>query len=109
MTQSFSAKAISLEEPRSPDPRASEEVRDLIRRYPNLTEIELARLINLYRELSALNMALMLSDENLAPKLDRFSKDHRSRVRTPFHQYAALLGYAVIGIAVFAWAVAAGQ
>lgn len=109
MIQSLTPKAFSFEDSRSPDPRASDEVRDLIERYPNLSEIELVRLINLYRELSSLNMALMLSDENLAPKLDGFSREHRSKIRTPFHQYAALLGYALIGIAVFAWAIAAAQ
>ena len=71
-----------------------------------MSEIELARLINQYRDLSALDMALMLSEESLAPKLDRFSADYRSKIRTPFRQYAALVGYAVLGIAVVAWAIA---
>ena len=51
-----------------------------------LSEIALARLINLYVELSALDMAL---DEKLAPRLDRFSADHRSRIRAPLRQYGA--------------------
>jgi hypothetical protein len=51
-------------------------------------------------------MALILSDEKLAPGLDRFSADHRSSIRTPFRQYAALVGYAVLGLTVVAWAVA---
>ena len=106
MFQSFSAKALPLEEPPSPAPRPLDEARELIRRYPNLSEIELARLINLYRDLSALDMALMLSDEELAPHLDRFSADHRSKIRTPFRQYAALVGYAVAGVAAVAWAAA---
>lgn len=106
MFQTFSAKALSFDQSSSPAPRAFDEARRLIRRYPNLSEIELARLINLYRELSALDMALMLSDEKLAPNLDQFSAEHRSRIRAPFRQYAALLGYAVVGIAAFAWATA---
>lgn len=106
MFQNFSAQALSFEQPRWPASLPVEEARDLITRYPNLSETELARLINLYRELSALDMALMLSDETLAPKLDRFSADNRSRIRTPFRQYAALAAYAVIGIAAFAWATA---
>ena len=106
MFQDFSARALSFEQAPSPAPRPVDEARELIARYPNLSEIELARLINLYRELSALDMALMLSDETLAPRLDRFSGDHRSRIRTPFRQYAALVGYAVVGLAVAVWAVA---
>jgi len=106
MFQSFSAKALPFEQPPSAAPRPLDEASELIRRYPNLSEIELARLINLYCGLSALDMALMLSDERLAPSLDRFSADHRSRIRTPFRQYAALVGYAAVGLAVVAWAVA---
>lgn len=82
-----------------------EEARELIARYPGLSEIELARLINLYRGFSALDMALLLSDERLAPRLDRFSNEHRSKIRTPFRQYAGLLMYAVVTLAVVVWAV----
>jgi len=83
---------------------AIDQVRDLIARYPNLSEIELARLINLYRNLSALDMALMLSDEAIAPGLDRFSREHRSEVRKPFRQYAGLLMYGVLTIGAVIWA-----
>ena len=106
MSQSSSATALSFQQPQSAISKPVDEARELVRRYSNLSEIELARLINLYRELSALDMALMLSDEELAPSLDRFSADHRWKIRTPFRHYAALVGYAVVGIAVFAWAVA---
>jgi hypothetical protein len=106
MFQALSAKAPPFEHPRPPAPRPVDEARALIQRYPNLSEIELARLINLYREFSALDMALMLSDEKLAPGLDRFSSDHRSRIRAPVTHYAALLLYAAAAIAVVAWAAA---
>jgi hypothetical protein len=104
MFQEFSAKTLASEPPPAPAPRPLEEARGLIGRYPNLSETDLARLINLYRELSALDMALMLSDEKLAPNMDRFSADHRSKIRTPFRQYAALIAYAVAGVAAVAWA-----
>lgn len=106
MFQDLSAKALSFEQPQSAIPRPLDETRALIRRYPNLSEVELARLINLYRELSALDMALMLSDEEVAPRLDQFSADHRSKIRKPFRHYAGLVGYAVVGLAVLVWAVA---
>jgi len=106
MFQNVSANAFQVEQPQSQPPRPLDESRKLITRYPNLSEIELARLINLYRDLSALEMALMLSDEKLASKLDRFSADHRSKIRTPFRHYAALVVYAVMGIAAVAWAAA---
>lgn len=107
MFQGFSAKALPFEQPHLPAPRPLDEARRLIGRYPDLSEIELARLIDLYRRLSALDMALMLSDEYLAPKLDRFRADHRAQIRTPVRQYLALLFYALVGIAALAWAIIA--
>ena len=81
MFQDFSARALAPDHPQSAATMRREEAGDLIRRYPNLGEIELARLINLYREFSALDMALTMSDEELAPRLDRFSADHRSKMQ----------------------------
>jgi hypothetical protein len=109
MFQELSAKAFALQPPTAPPPRPADEARELIARYPNLSEVELARLINLYRQLSALDTALMLSDESLAPKLDRFSADNRSRIRPPFRHYASLWFYAVLGIGAFTWALAASS
>jgi len=79
---------------------------ELIDRYPNLSEVELARLINLFSELSALDVALMISDKNLGPNLDRFRADHQSQLMTPFRQYAVLVAIAVSGIFLIAWSVA---
>jgi len=104
MFRSFSSSSLPVEEHQCGRPRPIDEARELIGRYPSLTEIELARLINLYRQASALDMALMLSDEELAPRIDRFCADHRSKIRTPFRQYAALVAYAVIGILALFWA-----
>jgi hypothetical protein len=94
---------------RAPDPHARsaiarEQVTDLVARYPNLDEIELARLINSYRDLSAMDFALMISDEALAPKMDRFATDHRSKIRTPFRHYAALVAYAILAVMAVGWA-----
>ena len=104
MFQDFSTKPLALEPPEPAGSRPLDQARELIGRYPNISETDLARLINLYRELSAFDMAFMLSDEKLAPNLDRFSSDHRSKIRTPFRQYAALVGYAVLTIGAVAWA-----
>ena len=91
---------------REPASTPLEEARALIRRYPNLGDIQLARLINLYREFSALDMALVLSDAELAPKLDRFSSEQRSEVRSPLGHYAGLLIYVGLTLAAVAWAIA---
>ena len=106
MFQCVGAKAPPFNQSQSPAVTPLELASELINRYPSVSENELARLINLYRELSAVDMALMLSDEKLAPNLDRFSADHRPKIRTPFRQYAALTLYAALGMAAFAWAAA---
>jgi hypothetical protein len=106
MFQEFGANALAVQSPLAERERRREEASDLIRRYPNLSETELARLINLYRDFSALDMAMVISNEELAPNLDLFSADHRSKVRTPFRQYAALVIYAVLTIVALGWAAA---
>jgi hypothetical protein len=102
--QDFGAKAHEEAEPRP----AAQQAAELIARYPNLSEIELARAINLYRELSALDMALMISDAELVSKLDRFHEDHRRQLRTPFRQYAVLVCIGAVGMLVALWAATVG-
>ena len=87
-----------------PRPQA-QEAAALLHRYPNLSEIELARLINIYRGLSALDVALMMSDASVAPHLDRFSTENRSKIRVPFRQYAMLAFLGFLAVATVAWAI----
>jgi len=108
MFQNFATKAPAGRQAEPSATDAAGQAALLIWRYPNLSEIELARLINLYRQLSALDMALMISDQHLAPKLDRFFIDHRDQLRTPIRQYAALMAIAAIGITVVIWATLSG-
>jgi hypothetical protein len=93
-----------------PPPRsaAHEQAATLLARYPNVSEIELTRLIDIYRGFSALDTALILSNRELAPSLDRFTADHRSKVRLPFRQYAGLLFYTVLTMAILIWAISVG-
>ena len=106
MLQSIAVDGYAHEQAKAPVSVALEQFRALIDRYPMVSEVELARLINLYRDLSALDVALMISDEKFGPKLDHFFKDHRSEIRTPFRQYAVLVGIALAGFAIIGWAVA---
>jgi hypothetical protein len=87
----------------------SQQAAEFISRYPNLNGVELDRLIDLYAELSALDMALMISDDNLGLKLDRFLADHRSKLRTPFRQYAVFIAVAVSGIGAIVWSMMIAQ
>lgn len=106
MFQAIGAKAPPISPTARTAGSTAAQARALISRYPNLSETELALLINLYRELSALDMAMMISDDEIAAKLDRFSAEQRSSIRTPFRQYAALVGTGVLGIFAIAWALA---
>lgn len=78
-------------------------VTELIGRYPHLSDKELRRLNSIYPQLSPVEMALMLSNEEIAGKLDAFSREHRRARRTPLRQYAALLGILAAGFALIAW------
>ena len=104
MFQNFKAKPLGAGEPPQPTATPADQARSLIARYPQLSEWELARLINLYRALPAVDVALMLSDEQLGPKMDLFSANHRSKIRPPFRHYAALIGYAVLAVIGVVWA-----
>jgi hypothetical protein len=106
MLQSTAVDASAPERAGAPASVALQQFSELIDRYPMVSEVELARLINLYRELSALDVALMVSDERFGPKLDLFFQDHRSKIRTPFRHYAILVAIAVAGFTIIGWAAA---
>ena len=67
----------------------AEEASALVGKYPDLTPGELERLIAIHPRLPMLHLALMTSDEQLAPRLEAFQKKYRRRIRTPFRQYAS--------------------
>ena len=104
MFQNFAARALPQDHPNPPAPRPFEEAGTLIARYPHLDERELGRLIHLYRDFAAVDTAMIVSNDDLAPKLRRFAADHRSKIRKPFGQYAALVGYVVVTIGAVVWA-----
>ena len=78
---------------------------ELMQRYPDLSESELAQLIANFRELSPVELAMMASKEELTPHLEQFRREQKSKIRTPFRQYAVLVVIAVAGIAMIAYAV----
>ena len=78
-----------------------------LQRYPDISDDELIDLISGYRQLSNLDIAFMLSDPNVAPKLERFRAEHKRHTREPFGNYAVLLGLAVVGLALSVYSVLA--
>jgi hypothetical protein len=103
MFQDIGAKALARQYADVRQQCSFDQASELIERYPNLSEVELASLINAYRELSALDVALMISDEKLGRNMEQFYADHRPKLKTPFRQYAILVAIAVVGAAVALW------
>ena len=78
-------------------------VESLLDRYPNLSEQELAELINLFPSLGILDQALMTSDDRLSAKLASFDRDHGKKLKTPLSSLIAFLAVPVIFAAVTLW------
>lgn len=79
---------------------------ELFERYPNVSEPERELLIAVFPQLSTVDLALMLSDEDIGPRLDAFRRENASKIRTPFRHYAVLVAIAVVGVLVTLWALA---
>ncbi|MBA2919477.1 hypothetical protein GON01_10485 [Sphingomonas sp. MAH-20] len=59
---------------------AASEAEALLDRYPSLGDRELERLIAIFPRLPILDVGLMSSDADLAPKMERFRQDHADRL-----------------------------
>ena len=77
----------------------------LIQRYPELSAWEVDRLVKIYPHLPMLHVALMTSDDELAPRLEAFQRDHGRRLRIPFRQLGGLLIPLAIMFVVLLWAI----
>jgi len=100
---------IQSDAPR-PDPvvSASERTRALLSIYGGAGDPNLAELIDTFRLLSPVEIAMLQSDARIGAPLERFLRDNRRTLRTPFRQYAALFLLSVCGVLVCAYAALAG-
>lgn len=71
-------------------PRAHNRFAELISRYPNLSEAQIEHLIGVFPRLGALDVALMMSDDNLGPRLDAFCSAHRELISPSLADYAVI-------------------
>ena len=81
---------------------------ELIARYPDLTKEELRRLKAVYPQLSPVELAMMISNEEIAGKLDAFNRAHPRVGRSPLGHYGVFIGIFVAGLALIAWALLGG-
>jgi hypothetical protein len=70
----------------------------LLSRYPNLSEQELATLINIFPHLRILDVGLMTADDQLSENLAAFRRDHGNKLKTPASSLIALAFLAVPAI-----------
>ena len=76
----------------------------LLLRYPNLSEEELATLINLFPYIRILDLGLMTSDEHLSGKLEAFQRDQGKKLKTPISSLIAFLAVpTIILVGGFLW------
>ena len=73
---------------------------DLLSRYPNLSEQELAELINLFPHVNMVARGLMAADDRMGAKVERFYRDHGDKIgsgggRTTLVAVAALAAIAI--------------
>lgn len=77
----------------------------LINRYPNLSEVELAELINLMRRLPVLDFGLMAADDHLAGKMEAFHRDHGDRLGPSLASAVTFLAVpAMVVLGLIVWA-----
>ncbi len=69
---------------------APSEVGELLNRYPDLREEELARLGSMLPKVPPLDMSLMLADDRLLPRLEAFYAEHRDKLVSPWAENAVV-------------------
>ena len=75
----------------------------LIRRYPDLSSAELSELHRHFGRLRALDLAIMMSDEELSPRLEAYCSLHGRMYRPPLAGYFLLLAFIALVAVVGLW------
>jgi hypothetical protein len=88
-----------------PDPGNAKRIADCLRRYPAISDLERTVLIGGLPQLSNLDIAFMLSDPEVGPKLERFRAEHKRQTRLPFRDYAALLVLIIVTFVLIVYSV----
>ena len=81
------------------------DVEDLLRRYPDIDAGETDTLLRFLKKGPPLEVALLTTDEEMWPRLQRFRQDHRSRFTLGFKEYALvlLILLAFAALCLFLW------
>jgi hypothetical protein len=79
------------------------EATQLLRLYPDLEPAETRRLVEVFRTLPILDVALMTTDEFIRPRLDAFRRDHKRELRPPFWHYLVFLSIPSTLVMALTW------
>lgn len=79
-------------------PRAHGRAAELVSRYPDLSARQIDELAAIFPRLSALDVALMMADKKLAPRLDAFCAANRDLVAPSLSDYAAIAGFVALPV-----------
>src|SRR5688572_33023171 len=90
MPHPLSEPAFSRPAPTRRIPRSPAHAAALVRRYPNLSRAQIDELAAVLQRLNARDVALMIADEELAPRLDAFWTTHRDLLSPSLSDYAVI-------------------
>jgi hypothetical protein len=76
----------------------------LLQRYPHLSEHEFSELINLVQRMRAFEVALIMADNEMGPRLEAFCDEHQPWAGGRGRINALLLSIAIISLVLLAWA-----
>ena len=80
-------------------------VKGLLSRYPNLSEDELATVIELYPHVPLVDVALLTFDDELSDKFHDFHREHVVKMPPTRAKVAAFLWFsAILAVGLFWWA-----
>ena len=88
---------------------AHERAAQLISSYPNLSHSQIENLAGLFPRLSALDLSLMMSDDDLAPRLEAFYAAHRELISPSLSDYAVIGAIVAFPIVALLALMLAGQ
>lgn len=79
---------------------SSEQVADLVSRYPGITDDETKEILTFLRTGRHLDVGLLTADESIRPNLDAFMGDHKAHFHVKWWEGAAVMvGIAALPIA----------
>ena len=90
-----------------PRSHATLRVEQLLSRYPDLKDEELAELINLFPHLDMLSLGLLAADDRLADKLGDFYRDHGDRLDRVVPLRTTVFAFAMLALMAMLWLVLA--